>query len=559
MQKSRKRRQAAATAVKTIKATKSASADGGQATADLKARMAATAAECFAASSSGQAPTTPSPGGPQDVLCADCLEEFPDTIIEDSIPSSQPHPAEVPGPMADTFHADLKILEIELAMWKNKCMEAQQASSSSASSAPTPSSASTVLETPATDMAGPHVLTGDVEEDKCFEEFWNELSRGNDFMKGTNNDEMFVDIEKQLKTCFMVPDIKNDKSETDGLETALSAAVMNNTFDIRGSLGQRFNKSHPKGSELHTKYHQNKTWESKRLFRIDWAKDELKRIKVTKSHGKVSRTIDKNKGVYKPFACLVEGQGYNFDPKGAVRRASRYTSKCLRLGPPFCSINNMTDTLEFLEVKREHTEEFEEIWSTWREESSEGDKKIADAIKEEVATGTCSGDGAKPPSSKPKPSPKQTPKPKNKLTELLSQAKAVKNKYQTVTSQAAALSETINNGSKEWRWAANEDNHGELLELQKTLQSKLSPSLKTFLITETRDLTKRFGDEYLTTLLKDFLDIDGDIENLAKGHKKLMARYAAGTSASPEDCWCMSHPLMRHSLHIERLHVHLGC
>ena len=70
-----------------------------------------------------------------------------------------------------------------------------------------------------------------------------------------------------------------------------------------------------------------------------------------------------------------------------------------------------------------------------------------------------------------------------------------------------------------------------MLELQKTLQSKLSPSLKTFLITETRDLTKRFGDEYLTTLLKDFLDIDGDIENLAKGHKKLMARYAAGTSA----------------------------
>ncbi len=194
--KGRKRKQAAAAAVKTRKSTKSASADSGEAIADLRARMAATAAERLAASSSGQAPTTPSPCGPQDVLGAGCLEELPETIIDDSIPSSQPHPAEVPGPMADTFHADLKILEIELAMWKNKCMEAQQASSSSASSAPTPSSASTVLETPATDMAGPHVLPGDVEEDKFFEEFWNKLSRGNDFMKGTNNDEMFVDIEK---------------------------------------------------------------------------------------------------------------------------------------------------------------------------------------------------------------------------------------------------------------------------------------------------------------------------------------------------------------------------
>lgn len=462
---------------------------------------AASAGEGLGASSSGLAPTAPDPAE-HAVEVVSSEEGFVGDGFPGDIPSSQPRNGKL---------ANLQSLEKEVEMWKLKFMEAHQASLPS-----TP--VATCGDTGSTESK-----PGTAGDDDSFEKFWSDLSKGDDFMKGTNNEVLFADIEKQLSTCFKVPDINVQQDENDGLGKALSAAVTNNTFDIRGSLGQRFNKAHPKGCELHTKYHQNKTWESKRLFRIEWAKDELKKIKVTKSHGKVSKTIDKNKGVYKPFACLVEGQGFSFDPQGAIRRASRYTSKCLRLGPPFCSFNSMTDTLEFLEVKREHSEEFEEIWSTWRVEFSEGDKKNNAALND-GADGIVTGEEAKP-----KVNPKQSPRPKSKLTELLSHAKNVKIKYQTVTSQAAALSETINSGAKEWRFAANDDNHGELLELQKALQSKLSSSLKTFLITETKDLAKRFGDEYLTTLLREFLDIEPDIDNLAKGHKKLMARYAAGT------------------------------
>ncbi len=77
------------------------------------------------------------------------------------------------------------------------------------------------------------------------------------------------------------------------------------------------------------------------------------------------------------------------------------------MGPPFCSFNGMTDTLEFLEVKREHTEEFEEIWSTWRVEFSAGDKKKTAALND-GADGIGTNEGAKP-----KANPKQSPRPKN--------------------------------------------------------------------------------------------------------------------------------------------------
>ena len=155
------------------------------------------------------------------------------------------------------------------------------------------------------------------------------------------------------------------------LEQQFEEAMKSERFDVRGPLGQRFAKQHKKGSPGWIKYRENTTWQKKKEFRIQWCATELKRIRTQRVHVNRSRRIDTNKGTYKTFAGVVEAQGFAFDPVGAVARATRYVTKCLELKGEFLSMNNMTETLEFLYVEKQHNEEFEEIYEIYKREQDE--------------------------------------------------------------------------------------------------------------------------------------------------------------------------------------------
>ena len=299
-------------------------------------------------------------------------------------------PATVTSPEESANDGE-KTLKEELEYWKKLALAstapAKHASMSSSSTSTTACGSGTAsqhswsMPSGSGDRGTPMSARDDADADfqaggdDMFKEFWNSIGSKVGTFGGSLGDQKFLgEIEAQLKQSFPLPsdDMSNNPDcEESGLEKHLADAVKGNAFDMRGALGQRFNRTHKKGTKAYEEYNLNKTWEAKRLFRINWAKKALQKIRCEKKRGKMSRTIDANKGVYRPFAAVVEHQGYQFDPQGAVLRASRYASKCLRLGPPFCSFNQMTDTLEFLDVEREHREEFEQVWEQWQTQFTE--------------------------------------------------------------------------------------------------------------------------------------------------------------------------------------------
>eukprot|EP00969_Alexandrium_andersonii_P193033 8526257-Alexandrium_andersonii.AAC.1 len=62
-----------------------------------------------------------------------------------------------------------------------------------------------------------------------------------------------------------------------------------------------------------------------------------------KDHVRVQKKLDKEYGVFEPFAVIVEKMGYMFDLKGAVRRAQAYCDKCLLMGDRGFEVSCMTN------------------------------------------------------------------------------------------------------------------------------------------------------------------------------------------------------------------------
>ena len=59
-------------------------------------------------------------------------------------------------------------------------------------------------------------------------------------------------------------------------------------------------------------------------------------------YGEEYKRVDKSKGVYLPFAVLVEREGFAVDPVGAVQAATRMATRCAQLGGNWVQQNQFT-------------------------------------------------------------------------------------------------------------------------------------------------------------------------------------------------------------------------
>ncbi len=174
-----------------------------------------------------------------------------------------------------------------------------------------------------------------------------------------------------------------DKNEADNKKFSddFKRAIQDHGFDARSNLGQRFAKAHRPGSpgaeemrkcvEAKTK-EGRKTNEAKRMFRMEWARQVFNDILEATQHHHSWCTLNKQLGVYEPFAVIVEKMGYSYDPQGAIRRAANYCDKCLAMGGDWTMVSEMTGELEFYLLKKEHATELSEKWTMLQEHKYRG-------------------------------------------------------------------------------------------------------------------------------------------------------------------------------------------
>lgn len=310
-------------------------------------------------------------------------------------------------------------------------------------------------------------------------------------------------------------------------------------FDIRGPLGQRFARATRPGTEQGAAYRECKTHQAKLAFRKEWAEQRLQEAQESKTEKKSWRQMDANNGTYVCFAKLVENQGYQYDPTGAVLRASRYAYKCVMMQGKFVSMNKMTETMEFLEVTRTHSEMFENCWTLYRTEydakvnvrDAELDDDGGDNNKNASASAASKPKVSAALTSAPKSSPKaKVAAPINKMQNAMAKANKLKKAYHEATSMAVSLVGRIESGDSSWSWAHNPGNVGVLRHALDRLANSLVDFDKEFLICDNKEMKLKFGQEHLLVHLEAFAKKEDAILEVSRKYKQVMARHAAGSS-----------------------------
>ena len=135
-------------------------------------------------------------------------------------------------------------------------------------------------------------------------------------------------------------------------------------FDLRlGKVAQLWKSELAHAtSEWKLSYKECKGWEAKAAFRKDWAARKLKEIQVTRTHSKKFSRVDTKKGDYYNFGLLVETFGVHYDKDKAILLAVKHAQKALVLGPPWIQHDTMADVTEYLKLKTQFKEEFDEAW-----------------------------------------------------------------------------------------------------------------------------------------------------------------------------------------------------
>ena len=131
-----------------------------------------------------------------------------------------------------------------------------------------------------------------------------------------------------------------EEAEADKAVRELEAALKSGELDVKSDQGQKFGRwtrKDIKNKEEYEKFCADKQKDgttknaAKAAFRLTWASRELEQAKSKvegKSWSHTFQKVDREKGKMKCFAVLVESMGYNYDPEGAVRRATEYSPLC---------------------------------------------------------------------------------------------------------------------------------------------------------------------------------------------------------------------------------------
>ena len=312
-------------------------------------------------------------------------------------------------------------------------------------------------------------------------------------------------------------------------------ALKDGDFDIRGPLGQAFQRAHKKGTPANDLLKAQKTLEQKSSFRREWAASTGQRLEQKKTHTRRFEEVNADHGVYMPWRCVWRAEGDDEDGRIA---AIKYCSKAAAMGGRWTRWNEMTERREYLHIRKEYTNTFTEAWELFSSEWSEYDVKGKGNGVADVAAG--SGQPALPSAPKGKLdaiSADTTPDKKNAgktsvasdmVAGMMTNAGKVKADFMQVMASASQLVKAIQSGDAKWKPFNNESNVGELIGLVKALQNAVTDGkLEEYLLTDLKKLRKDIGAETLMKEIGRFNELRKPIDAVSSSVKSLIRMQAA--------------------------------
>lgn len=150
-------------------------------------------------------------------------------------------------------------------------------------------------------------------------------------------------------------DIEED-AELDAWKRCIDQGV-----DIRSKHGQRFSRAVDGGKSAEYKV---LTTMEKQAFRKSWAKCQFEKAMALKTKEKSWRKVDISKGSYLPLSVIIREEGADDD---AIKASYEYIKACWAMGGLWRKFNKMTKRMEWLYMRQEVHEIYEESWRLYEE------------------------------------------------------------------------------------------------------------------------------------------------------------------------------------------------
>jgi hypothetical protein len=328
--------------------------------------------------------------------------------------------------------------------------------------------------------------------------------------------------------------LESDCEEAKGLRDAIEA----NDVQVRSSLGTRFTRSVKADPEEQGKYAKCKSWESKREFRMEWARRKLEDLTVARSRTRTYARVDTTRGEYVCFGLLVESYGIQYDRNAAVLAATRYASKCLKMGGQWLNKDSLGEVMEYLKIKKEFADTMSDAWRLCEVETRQ--TKLIDESTSGGSGETDASIEAKKPAAKADAAKKRLTsvgshgggectgakkaKHRSKLDEELAQAFKVKTLYLQTISGAKSL-QTVVETCEDWAWARTDKSIGRLTFLINELEGSLDADSQRVVLEDLKVLKVEIGEDTLVKILGKFSSMKAKIDAVAAKQKNLLIAH----------------------------------
>ena len=202
-----------------------------------------------------------------------------------------------------------------------------------------------------------------------------------DYAKAVDASECFEDFKQTVvryqnlfkeKTKAMVKSLEPSGDEpVDIYQIAKETGV----FDIRGRIGQQFQREHRKGTER-WRHYKALTPELKRGYRKSWGKDKHKHYECVETHNELTKKCKTVKKIWGTFGFHVERLG-GWGWRPAVNGAKMLCSRAALCGPDWCKKDKWSDMGIFACTEESEEDVFEEVWGSFLK------KKITPMVAEQ--------------------------------------------------------------------------------------------------------------------------------------------------------------------------------
>lgn len=340
-------------------------------------------------------------------------------------------------------------------------------------------------------------------------------------------------IDEALNKLVMAAK-ERDEEEQDSAETPEEKEMkhsMDSGAGLRTKLGIRFSRD-PSGA-LHPQYNGNR--EEKLRFRQEWAQAKLQEIVQVREKRTAYKSIDKKKGVYRPFSMIWKHQGGK-DDLGALEAAKNICERCVAMGGNWVRFNPLSRRAEFLDLEVSWQEEFERSWSLYERRSQAS----------EVGEERSEGDATKDSEQRPRRKNAKTPDPqhdkgeqkdkkepaqrtRSDLDKAWVEATAIKKQYATTMLAASSLQRRMQSESG-WEWAMSE--RTKLDTLIRDLEANLQEISNTFLTDEGKALRRLYKDRphLLQTELENLRILSDPLKRVSVQSRMILVMQSARQS-----------------------------